>query len=142
MALHSKAKVVKIVDLPDLPETGDVSDWLARFDSDDYVGPYLGIRLLAREAADFVPNGFTLCEPDSSDPLSIGPVLTCLADVQPCDVEWLWPRRIDIGKITMLAGDPGLGKSFFSMDIAARISAGTAWKLAVMNKARKPSASQ
>lgn len=56
-----------------------------------------------------------------------GPVLTCLADVQPCEVEWLWPKRIAIGKITMLAGDPGLGKSFCSMDIAARVSAGKAW---------------
>ena len=57
----------------------------------------------------------------------IGPVLTCLADVEPRDVEWLWPRRIAIGKITMLAGDPGLGKSFCCTDIAARISAGLPW---------------
>ena len=56
-----------------------------------------------------------------------GPVLVCLADVEPRDVEWLWPRRIALGKITMLAGDPGLGKSFCSVDIAARISAGLAW---------------
>ena len=57
----------------------------------------------------------------------VGPVLTCLADVQPSKVEWLWPRRMAIGKITMLAGDPGLGKSFCSIDIAARVSAGAPW---------------
>lgn len=57
----------------------------------------------------------------------MGPVMTCLADVKPRNVEWLWPKRIAIGKITMLAGDPGLGKSFCSMDIAARVSVGAAW---------------
>ena len=32
---------------------------------------------------------------DSGNPTpAVGPVLTCLADVQPSKVEWLWPRRI------------------------------------------------
>lgn len=34
-------------------------------------------------------------------------------------VSWLWDRRIPLGKVTMLAGDPGLGKSFFTSQIAA-----------------------
>jgi archaellum biogenesis ATPase FlaH len=38
---------------------------------------------------------------------------------------WLWPLRIPFGKITLLAGDPGLGKSFIALDIAARLSTGT-----------------
>lgn len=63
----------------------------------------------------------------AKDQQQLGLVLTRLADVQPRDVEWLWPRRIAVGKITMLAGDPGLGKSFCSIDIAARVSAGLPW---------------
>ena len=59
---------------------------------------------------------------------SVGaPQLTRLADVTPREVEWLWQGRIAIGKLTLLAGDPGLGKSFISCDVAARVSTGTPW---------------
>jgi len=56
-----------------------------------------------------------------------GPVLTCLATVEPQPVSWLWPQRIARGKLTLLFGEPGLGKSFATIDMAARVSAGTAW---------------
>lgn len=45
-----------------------------------------------------------------------------LADVQTRPVSWLWPGRVPRGKVTMLAGDPGLGKSFVTMDLAARVT--------------------
>lgn len=50
-----------------------------------------------------------------------------MSDVEPEQLEWLWPNRIPLGKLTLLAGDPGLGKSFVTCDIAARISSGRAW---------------
>ena len=37
-------------------------------------------------------------------------------------VSWLWPGRVPKGKVTLLAGDPGLGKSFVTIDIAARLT--------------------
>ncbi len=49
-----------------------------------------------------------------------------LADVEPEDVEWLWPRRIPKGKITILDGDPDNGKSVLTTDLAARVTAGLA----------------
>ncbi len=55
------------------------------------------------------------------------PVLVCMADVQPEPVSWLWPGRIALGKLTLVAGDPGLGKSFVTLDLAARVSSGTPW---------------
>ncbi|MBI1826915.1 MAG: AAA family ATPase [Planctomycetes bacterium] len=55
------------------------------------------------------------------------PVLVRLADVQPEPVSWLWPGRIALGKLTLIAGDPGLGKSFLTLDIAARVSCGSPW---------------
>lgn len=55
------------------------------------------------------------------------PVLTNLANVQPQPVRWLWPQRIALGKLTMLAGDPGLGKSFLTLDLAARVTTGAPW---------------
>jgi putative DNA primase/helicase len=52
---------------------------------------------------------------------------TLLADVAPRQVEWLWPRRIALGKLTLLAGDPEVGKSYLTLDIAARVSRGGPW---------------
>jgi len=42
-------------------------------------------------------------------------------------VNWLWPNRIALGKLNLLVGDPGLGKSFITCDLAARVSTGAAW---------------
>lgn len=38
------------------------------------------------------------------------------------EVRWLWPPYIPYGKLTILAGDPGLGKSTISIDLVSRIS--------------------
>ena len=50
-----------------------------------------------------------------------------LADVAPQEVTWLWPGRIPLGKITVLAGDPGTGKTMQALDVAARVSTGRAF---------------
>ena len=50
------------------------------------------------------------------------PVVVCMADVEPTDVQWLWPHRIPLGRLTLLVGRPGEGKSFVTMDLAARVS--------------------
>ena len=39
--------------------------------------------------------------------------------------KWLWPGYIPAGKLTILAGDPGMGKSTIVLDILSRISKGT-----------------
>jgi hypothetical protein len=48
--------------------------------------------------------------------------LLCAADHPARPVEWLWQDRIPLGKVTLLAGDPGLGKSLLALDLAARLS--------------------
>jgi RecA-family ATPase len=53
--------------------------------------------------------------------------LISLADIQPEKVEWLWPNRIPAGKFSLLVGDPGAGKSFFTIFLASQISRGRAW---------------
>jgi len=49
-----------------------------------------------------------------------------LSEIEPEWVEWLWPRRIPKGKITVLDGDPDNGKSVLTTDLAARMTAGLA----------------
>jgi AAA domain-containing protein len=39
-------------------------------------------------------------------------------------VRWLWPGRIPLGKLTILDGDPGLGKSLITLDLIARVTSG------------------
>ncbi|MFQ5930947.1 MAG: AAA family ATPase [Nitrospiraceae bacterium] len=56
-----------------------------------------------------------------------GPVLVALADVQPEPISWLWPEHIPLGKLTLIVGDPGLGKSFLLVDMAARVSVQAPW---------------
>jgi hypothetical protein len=54
------------------------------------------------------------------------PVLVRLQDVRPEPVTWLWPGRVAAGKLGLLVGDPGLGKSWITLDLAARVSTGRA----------------
>jgi len=50
--------------------------------------------------------------------------LTCAADVEPREVDWLWPGRVPLGMITLFAGDPKLGKSYVALATAAALSRG------------------
>ena len=61
---------------------------------------------------------------DEEDARKGTPRLTRLSDVEPEAVEWLWPGRLPLGKISLLEGDPGLGKSTVGVDLAARVSRG------------------
>ena len=56
-----------------------------------------------------------------------GPVLAYFSDIESRDIDWLWEGRIARGKLTILVGDPGIGKSVATVDFAARVSAGYAW---------------
>lgn len=47
-----------------------------------------------------------------------------MSDVEPEDVRWLWPRRIPLGKLTVLDGDPEMLKSTLLLDVSARLSRG------------------
>jgi hypothetical protein len=50
-----------------------------------------------------------------------------VSSVQPQPIRWLWQGRIARGKVTLVAGNPGLGKSQFTAYLAARVTMGGAW---------------
>lgn len=67
-----------------------------------------------------------------ADPLVAGkprsdapaPNIITAADVQPEQVRWWWRGRLALGKLTVLEGDPDVGKSTVLLDLAARVSTG------------------
>ncbi len=57
----------------------------------------------------------------------IRPRLLCMSDVESKPIRWLWPGRIAAGRLSLLVGMPGVGKSYLTADMAARISRGRPW---------------
>lgn len=53
-----------------------------------------------------------------------------MSEVSPEPVRWLWEGRIPLGKVTILQGEPGVGKSTLALDLAARVSRGHEMPLA------------
>lgn len=53
------------------------------------------------------------------------PRVVYLSDVEAERVTWLWPGYLPLGKLVTLDGDPGVGKSSVTLDMAARISTGS-----------------
>ena len=115
--LYGRAADVRVVELPG--EFRDVSEWLDSLDSKEPEDVAAALVAMAEAAPVWTP--------EAEAPGLSRPVLTCLADVQPQPVRWLWPQRIALGKLTLLAGDPGLGKSCLTLDVAARVSRGNGW---------------
>lgn len=46
------------------------------------------------------------------------------SDIEPREIEWLWYPFIPFGKVTLLQGDPGDGKSTFILTVAALLTRG------------------
>ena len=106
--LRGIARTIRIVELPGLPPKGDVSDWIAAGNT------LAGLQQVVASAPATV----------AATANTPGATVITLADVEPEQVEWLWPGRIPRGKLTLLDGDPGLGKSTLAYDIAARVTRG------------------
>ena len=49
------------------------------------------------------------------------------ARLKPEPVRWLWPHWLSLGKLHLLAGSPGTGKTTIAVSHAAAITAGAAW---------------
>ena len=48
-------------------------------------------------------------------------------EVTPKAIRWLWPGRIATGKVSLIVGDPGLGKSQVCASLASVVTNGGSW---------------
>lgn len=62
--------------------------------------------------------------PQKAQSATARPKLTRMDTVETKPVEWLWDKRIALGKLSLLLGQPGVGKSTLTMELAARVSRG------------------
>jgi putative DNA primase/helicase len=53
--------------------------------------------------------------------------VVCMADVRPAAIEWLWQNWIAVGKVHVLAGEGGRGKSTILCNMTATTTTGTKW---------------
>lgn len=61
---------------------------------------------------------------EKSQPRSVTPIVECFDSIKPEPIQWLWQGRIALGKVSLIVGDPGLGKSLVSTTVAAIVSRG------------------
>jgi hypothetical protein len=107
---------VKIVELPDLPDKGDIVEFIDARQGQSRDRICAEVETLASKAPILSPDEFIG-----------GPVLLCMEDVEAKEISWLWPGRVPLGRISLLVGRPGEGKSFATTDMAARVTTGTPW---------------
>lgn len=110
-SLSGIAASVKIVVLPGLSPKGDVSDWL------DAGGTIEQLQRLAESTPEFVPD-------KNANQQSAALQIVRMVDIEAEEVNWLWHPFIALGKLTILEGDPGLGKSWLTCALAAAVSRG------------------
>jgi putative DNA primase/helicase len=107
-SLAGKTESLKVIELPG---SKDLSDWIAAGGNKDAL------------------KGFMETCPEWTPTKSAAPcaIMRQFSEIKPELLRWLWPGRIPLGKLTLLVGDPGLGKSLATIDIAARVSRGASF---------------
>ncbi len=116
LAHEAGAARVRVVHFPELPPKADVSDFIGAG------GTIEQLHARINAASEWMPLA-------NSEQTAAGPALVMqrACDLEAKPIEWLWPGRIAIGKQTMLAGEPGLGKSQLSAFLASIVTTGAYW---------------
>jgi putative DNA primase/helicase len=127
--------------LPGLAAKGDVSDWIAAQTAAGRERAGLGEELLRLAAAAALRKAWRARAPTDGAPAEAAPAEVAaagvaaaevsavlrsrrMADVAPEPVSFLWRPYLPLGKLTLLEGDPGQGKSWLTAAIAASGSLG------------------
>lgn len=115
ITLYRYARTVRVILLDSLTRSDSISGW---FD--------LGATAAALDAQAHAasPVDYPSLLPASDRPTAR---VTRLSTVAPRPVEWLWQDWLPAGKLTILGGHPGVGKSTLAASIAATLSVAANW---------------
>lgn len=118
--LIAHAASVRVVQYPQQGPGGDVTDYLS-----DHTSEELEALIDGTPPLRVVP----VPEPaDGEHDLAVLPVrqaiVQTLSDIAPKPIDWLWRGWLPRGKITVLGGRPGEGKSTIALSLAATLSRG------------------
>ena len=97
-----------------LPDKGDCVDWLA---------------LNPNATAGDVPALARVPPPEPPPPPNNAPrvILRRGCDVEPVPIDWLWSGWLAAGKLHLIGGAPGTGKTTVAVALAATVSSGGRW---------------
>jgi putative DNA primase/helicase len=116
--LKGIAASVTVLRLPNLPPEGDADDWIKAGGTIEQLWEL--VEAERKPAA----------EPEAdkaAPPKQAGLVILCAADVLPVPVEWTWKGRLARGKVSLITGNPDLGKSQVAAYCVGRITTGKHW---------------
>lgn len=130
-SLAGKVASLRMLVLPGLPLKGDASDYLVEHSPEDF-------DRVVEQAAVWIPSRSdepleaflksVLGEPPAASedekPKGRRAVMVRLSDVPPEELRWLWDPYLPLSKVTLFEGDPGLGKTFVALTLAAAITRG------------------
>jgi 5S rRNA maturation endonuclease (ribonuclease M5) len=126
-SVYPVAHSVRVVELPELKRKGDVTDWVESGGTRDE------LKQLIKETAPLTAppvaanDEDSMQQGDATDTSGRPDIGVRVSDVERREVRWLWPGRLALGEMTILDGDPGLGKSTILCDVAARLTRGRAF---------------
>jgi putative DNA primase/helicase len=110
----------RAVPVPEWRANAPLADWIARTGD-----PRAALERLARRAKPVrLPHDDGPGRAQDDDP--DGLVVVNLSTVEARPVRWLWPGRLPSGKLSLVIGDGGIGKTML-LDVAARVSTGARW---------------
>jgi RecA-family ATPase len=116
LRLRALQCVVERVDVDGLalPDGGDVLDWLASHPADELDSLPMVQNARAREQR-------------QADDDARRVILQRASEVKPEPVDWLWPGWLAAGKLHLIGGQPGTGKTTIAMALAATVTVGGRW---------------
>lgn len=95
-------------------------------DITDYLNQFQNLEEKRQKLLGVINNSEIIDSADEPED-GIKPILIDLDSIQPEPVEWLWFNRIPVGKLSLIVGDPGTGKSFLTIYMASHITTGEPW---------------
>lgn len=113
--VQSHLPQARVARLPNLSEKGDVTDFFNAGNTKEQFVKAVDDSLCETER---------LAAEIAAGPASGHPDAPTMATIPVKGVDWIWKPWIPAGKLCLIDGDPGQGKSFVTLDLCARLSRG------------------